>query len=90
MWLRIRCDGCVADVAVEARELVLHHGADASYEFACPGCGTIDRRPADHRVATTLLALGVTSTVDHPPITERDIAAFMQRFDDEAAALLDR
>jgi len=54
-----------------------------SYLFACPSCGDEQRRPANHRVVSILLATGVAYEVvaDPNPITEAEIARFTAALD---------
>lgn len=48
-----------------------------NYRFLCPHCDEEQRRPANHRVVSILLATGVTyEVVDDSPITEMEIAEF--------------
>ena len=51
--------------------------------FACPECGDEQRRPANHRVVSILLATGVAYEVreDRGPITESEIAQFSDGLD---------
>ena len=74
------CTDCGV-IELSARNIVLVLGADGStghYSFACPGCGNIQERPADHRRVGLLLAAQVvyqiTPTID--PITEDEILDF--------------
>lgn len=63
-------------------ELVAMTGT-GSYVFACPECGDTQRRPANHRVVSILLATGVHYQVidERGPITESEIARFRQELD---------
>ncbi len=48
-----------------------------NYRFTCPECDHIQRRPANARVVSVLLATGVAYDVlPTSPITEDEIAAF--------------
>ena len=50
---------------------------EGNYRFVCPTCATVQRRPANARVVSVLLATGVNYEVINPdPITEDEIAAF--------------
>ncbi len=61
------------DVALELRP----GGQEGDYRFTCPSCTEQQRRPANSRVVSVLLATGVTFEVINPdPITESEIAAF--------------
>jgi len=63
-------------------ELTTLHGT-GSYLFSCPTCGDEQRRPANHRVVSILLATGVAYEVldDPNPITEAEIARFTAALD---------
>jgi hypothetical protein len=53
-----------------------------SYVFVCPHCDEEQRRPANHRVVSILLATGVAyEVVDNAPITEAEIAEFCTALD---------
>jgi len=53
-----------------------------NYRFLCPHCDEDQRRPANHRVVSILLATGVTyEVVDDTPITEREITRFAEALD---------
>jgi hypothetical protein len=56
-----------------------------TYVFVCPHCEQVQRRGANHRVVSILLATGVAyEVVDVPgPITEGEIAAFRASLDYE-------
>jgi protein tyrosine phosphatase (PTP) superfamily phosphohydrolase (DUF442 family) len=59
-------------------ELVAANGT-GSYLFVCPHCEEEQRRPANHRVVSILLATGVAyQVVDDDPITEEEISHFAQ------------
>lgn len=61
------------DVALELRP----GGQEGDYRFTCPSCTEQQRRPANSRVVSVLLATGVTFEVINPdPITESEIVAF--------------
>ena len=62
------------DVALELRP----GGREGDYRFTCPSCTVEQRRPANSRVVSVLLATGVHFEVINPdPITELEIEAFM-------------
>lgn len=65
-----------------ALELTAMHGT-GTYVFACPSCGESQRRPANHRVVSILLATGVAYQVteDTAPITESEIHQFSEALD---------
>lgn len=68
------------DVALE-----LHPGGqEGDYRFKCPSCTEQQRRPANSRVVSVLLATGVAFVVVNPePITESEIAAFADALESE-------
>lgn len=68
------------DVALE-----LHPGGqEGDYRFKCPSCTIQQRRPANSRVVSVLLATGVAFVVINPePITESEIAAFADALESE-------
>jgi hypothetical protein len=63
-------------------ELTALNGTGA-YLFSCPSCGGEQRRPANHRVVSILLATGVAYEVldDFDQITEAEIARFAAALD---------
>jgi predicted RNA-binding Zn-ribbon protein involved in translation (DUF1610 family) len=83
--IRTTCAVC-GDVELVPTELALELTAmsgTGNYVFACPDCGDTQRRPANHRVVSILLATGVAYEVidERGPITEREIAAFADELD---------
>ena len=83
--IRTTCAACgeVELIPGELRlELTALNGAGA-YLFSCPSCGDPQRRPANHRVVSILLATGVAYEVvdDSNPITESEIARFSAALD---------
>ncbi|REK24610.1 MAG: hypothetical protein DWQ40_01455 [Actinobacteria bacterium] len=68
------------DVALELRP----GGREGDYRFKCPSCTEQQRRPANSRVVSVLLATGVAYEVVNPdPITEAEIMAFTTALDSE-------
>lgn len=68
------------DVALELRP----GGREGDYRFSCPVCTAQQRRPANPRVVSVLLATGVHFEVINPdPITEGEIAAFVASLETE-------
>ncbi|MGF1617366.1 MAG: hypothetical protein ACFCU2_06095 [Acidimicrobiia bacterium] len=66
------------DVALELRP----GGREGDYRFKCPTCTAQQRRPANSRVVSVLLATGVAYEVVNPdPITEAEILAFSNALD---------
>ena len=83
--IRTTCSLC-GDVELIPHELALELEAvngTGAYLFDCPSCGDTQRRPANHRVVSILLATGVTYRVlDEPtPITETEIRRFSEALD---------
>lgn len=83
--IRTTCALC-GDVELIPTELSLELTAmsgTGTYVFACPECGDEQRRPANHRVVSILLATGVSYEVreDRGPITELEIAQFSEGLD---------
>ena len=68
------------DVALELRP-----GArEGDYHFKCPTCDKLQRRPANSRVVSVLLASGVSFEIINPdPITVREIEAFAAALESE-------
>ena len=56
-----------------------------TYRFACPFCGITQRRPANHRVVSILLATGVEYDIiaTTGPITEAEIDGFVSSLDSD-------
>lgn len=85
--IRTTCTTC-GEVELIPGELTLHLTALASagtYSFSCPACGSDQRRPANHRVVSILLATGVDFQVvkDGSRITETEIRRFSAALDSE-------
>ena len=83
--IRTTCALC-GDVELMPIELTLELTAvsgTGTYVFSCPECGDQQRRPANHRVVSILLATGVAYDVsdERPPITESEISAFTAELD---------
>ncbi|NQV06034.1 hypothetical protein HQ535_05750 [bacterium] len=84
--IRTTCSIC-GDVELLPGDLsleLLAVSGSGSYLFECPGCSEEQRRPANHRVVSILLATGVTYHVIEPegePITEGEIHRFSQALD---------
>lgn len=78
--IRTTCTTC-GEVELIPGELTLEltalNGA-GTYAFSCPTCGIDQRRPANHRVISILLATGVGYEVLDDPdrITETEIRRF--------------
>lgn len=68
------------DVALELRP----GGREGDYRFRCPSCTSPQRRPANSRVVSVLLATGVHfEVVNWDPITEREIDVFVAALESE-------
>lgn len=83
--IRTTCALC-GDVELTPTELSLELTAmtgTGTYLFSCPECGDQQRRPANHRVVSILLATGVAYEVidDQGPITEAEIVRFSEDLD---------
>jgi predicted RNA-binding Zn-ribbon protein involved in translation (DUF1610 family) len=83
--IRTTCASC-GEVELIPGELTLELTAvngTGSYLFACPTCGDNQRRPANHRVVSILLATGVGYEVLDDPdvITEAEIRRFSVALD---------
>jgi len=78
--IRTTCTTC-GEVELIPGELTLEltalNGA-GTYTFSCPTCGVDQKRPANHRVVSILLATGVGYEVLDDPdrITETEIRRF--------------
>ena len=84
--IRTTCAIC-GDVELIPTELSLELTAmngTGTYLFECPTCGDPQRRPANHRVVSILLATGVAYQVkdDPDPITESEIARFSDQLNE--------
>ena len=77
--IKTTCTRC-GDVQLTPADLALEltpSQDEGNYRFVCPTCATVQRRPANARVVSVLLATGVNYEVINPdPITEDEIAAF--------------
>lgn len=79
--IRTTCRRC-GDVELTTHDLSLELGASTGvgcYIFGCPYCGVTQRRPANERVVSILMATGVAYEVRSVdgPITEREIESFV-------------
>lgn len=83
----IRCGGI--DLTPDDLALELRPGRrEGDYRFRCPNCAESQRRPANPRVVSALLATGVNFEVIIPsPITEVEIAAFVAAIETESDLL---
>jgi len=78
--IKTTCSRC-GDVELTPKDLALEldpSEESGSYRFRCPDCGDIQRRPANARVISVLLATGVAYEVIRlEPITEDEIDTFV-------------
>ena len=59
-------------------------GREGNYHFKCPTCDKLQRRPANSRVVSVLLATGVSfEVINTDPITVREIDAFAAALESE-------
>ncbi len=84
--IRTTCKRC-GDVELTTGDIGLELAEDDStgnYRFSCPTCGTVQRKPANHRVVSILLATGVDYEIvpNLGVITEDEIAAFARSLDE--------
>ncbi|HEX2155173.1 MAG TPA: hypothetical protein VHL52_14505 [Acidimicrobiia bacterium] len=84
--IKTTCSRC-GDVHLTPRDLALELSAssdEGSYTFTCPVCHSTQRRPANARVVSVLMATGVSyHVVDDGPITEEEIERFAAFLDAE-------
>lgn len=77
--IKTTCSRC-GDVELGPHDLQLELDPTeriGTYRFTCPTCLDIQRRPANARVVSVLLATGVSyQVVRNDPITEDEIGAF--------------
>jgi protein tyrosine phosphatase (PTP) superfamily phosphohydrolase (DUF442 family) len=78
--IKTTCSWC-GDIQLTPADLTLELAPgkeEGTYTFVCPHCETPQRRPANSRVVSVLLATGVAFAVINPdPITEAEIEAFV-------------
>ncbi|MEX1005741.1 MAG: hypothetical protein WD990_02565 [Acidimicrobiia bacterium] len=84
--IKTTCNEC-GDVELAPDDLVLELDpteSEGNYRFACPECGDTQRRPANSRVVSVLLATGVSYEVIRlHPITEDEIESFVVNLSQE-------
>lgn len=84
--IKTTCSRC-GDIHLTPADLALELDPSEEsgiYRFHCPTCSTLQRRPANARVVSVLLATGVSYDVINPnPITESEITAFAAALDAE-------
>ena len=83
--IKTTCASC-GDVELGPEDLSLELDPSknsGAYRFFCPACSTLQRRPANARIVSVLLATGVTYDVIQPePITEQEINTFVQNLEE--------
>ena len=68
------------DVELELRP----GGREGDYHFKCPTCDKLQRRPANARVVSVLLATGVSfEVINSGPITVSEVEAFVAALESE-------
>ena len=86
--IRTTCSRC-GDVELTTGDIGLElsaTGSTGNYRFDCPLCGDTQRRPANHRVVSILLATGVSYEIMSPagPITESEIERFSSALESDS------
>jgi len=84
--IRTTCSRC-GDVELTTSDVGLElagEGGEGRYRFDCPLCGETERRPANHRVVSILLATGVAYEIVpvETPITESEITRFVRELNE--------
>ncbi len=91
--IKTTCELC-GDVELGAHDLSLEldpNRDNGTYLFTCPICVSVQRRPANARVVSVLLATGVRfEVVANNPITDSEIEEFASALDqvDDVLSLL--
>ena len=84
--IKTTCSVC-GDVELKPADLVLEldpSEEEGTYRFTCPECTSLERRPANPRVVSVLLATGVVyQIIRTDPITEDEICGFVSALDSE-------
>lgn len=84
--IKTTCSRC-GDIHLTPSDLALELSPsqdEGTYRFTCPMCAGEQRRPANPRVISVLLATGVAyEVVNADPITEDEIAAFAYALESE-------
>jgi hypothetical protein len=84
--IKTTCSRC-GDIHLTPGDLALELSPtsdEGSYRFTCPMCDLPQRRPANARVVSVLMATGVSyQIIDESPITEEEIARFATALDSE-------
>ena len=84
--IKTTCSMC-GDVELKPADLVLELSPsedEGTYRFNCPECSGLERRPANARVVSVLLATGVSyQIIRTDPITEDEIGQFVSALHSE-------
>lgn len=84
--IKTTCTRC-GDIHLTPDDLALEllpGGREGDYRFKCPTCTSQQRRPANSRVVSVLLATGVSFEVINPdPITQDEVDAFVAALETE-------
>jgi hypothetical protein len=84
--IKTTCTRC-GDIHLTPDDLALElhpGGREGDYRFKCPTCMFQQRRPANSRVVSVLLATGVSFEVINPdPITQDEVDAFVAALETE-------
>ncbi len=77
--IKTTCARC-GDIHLTPADLALELNPsedEGTYRFTCPTCSLLQRRPANARVVSVLLATGVAyEVINDNPITEEEIIRF--------------
>ncbi len=84
--IRTTCSRC-GDVELTTGDVGLElagEGGEGRYRFDCPLCGATERRPANERVVSILLATGVSYEIVpmEEPLTEAEITRFVRELNE--------
>lgn len=88
--IKTTCTRCGAiELKGDKVALELRPGSrEGHYRFTCPNCAESQRRPANARVISVLLATGASVEIlQEDPITEVEIAAFAAALESESDPL---
>jgi hypothetical protein len=79
-----RC-GAIELIGTEVALELLPDSRQGHYRFTCPTCAKSQRRPANARVVSVLLATGASvEIIQQDPITEVEIVAFVAALETES------
>jgi len=85
--IRTTCNRC-GDVELTTQDVGLEltaNGSTGRYRFRCPFCAAVQRRPANQRVVSILLATGVEYEIvtTAGPITEAEVQSFARALEND-------